>query len=150
LFNSCTPLTEDTSMIQARRISLTRATLEERWDCPQTQHHPWIDGKPSPHLLRRYLLKISPNILSEYLRSTKTIRLQTLCCSFQVLKASHKPLLVSHPSFPTTIRQTADTVVVGITYSSTGTGNSRCTIESGERSRVPGTAWFVRCSTPWR
>ena len=137
-------------MIQARRISLTRTTLEERWDCLQTQHHPWREGEPSPHLLRRYPLKIGPNMLSEYLRSTMTPRLRTLCCSLQVFLATHKPLLVSRLSFLTTFRLTADTVFVCVAYSTTGPGNSRCTIESGERSCIPGTAWFIRCSTPWR
>lgn len=54
------------SMILARRVSLTRATLKGRWDRLQTRHHSWIEGDPS-HLLSLYLI-ISPKMLSEYVR----------------------------------------------------------------------------------
>lgn len=108
-FNGRIPLS--TSMTPARRVSLTRATLEERLDRLQTLRHPW---KPPSHLLLRcYLLKISTNML---LGSRILIRLFPVPLG-RCLRANHKPLRcplirVSHSLFLTTFSLTADTMTL--------------------------------------
>jgi hypothetical protein len=98
-------------MIPVRHISLTRAILEERRYCLQTQRHPLNKGKPPSHLLRCYPLKISPNMLSEYVDQENRFDcpVRTLGRDLRILAISSNTC-VSYLSFLTTFRLTAKTM----------------------------------------